>query len=60
MDPLVTEQLERAGLSEYFQQLPPSHQKEYLNWINSAKKPETKAKRVDQMIEMLSKKSSPA
>lgn len=36
-----------------FDKLPPSHQKEYVTWINEAKKEETRARRVAQTIEML-------
>jgi uncharacterized protein YdeI (YjbR/CyaY-like superfamily) len=36
--------------------LAPSHQKEYLQWINEAKKQETQEKRIAKMIEMLKAK----
>lgn len=36
-----------------FVQLPPSHRREYANWIVSAKKPETVARRLAQLIPML-------
>lgn len=36
-----------------FGNLPPSHQKEYIKWIEEAKKEETKQKRIAKMIEML-------
>ena len=36
-----------------FEQLPPSHRREYVNWITSAKKPETVARRLEQLIPML-------
>jgi len=36
-----------------FNKLPHSHQKEYVTWINDAKKEETRARRVAQTIEML-------
>ena len=36
-----------------FDRLAPSHQREYVNWINEAKKPETRARRVAQTIEKL-------
>lgn len=38
---------------ERFQKLPPSHQREYLNWILSAKKNETRARRIGQMVQRL-------
>ena len=38
-----------------FRVLPLSHKREYLQWISEAKKPETRTKRIGQMIEMLTK-----
>jgi hypothetical protein len=35
--------------------LPPSHQREYLNHINDAKKADTRARRIAKMIEMIGK-----
>ena len=37
-----------------FETLPPSHRTEYLNHINEAKKPETRARRIESMIARLS------
>jgi len=45
--------LQQAGLSEAFTALAPSHQREYLKWIDEAKKPETRANRITKMIEMV-------
>ena len=53
MNDAIEKSLKAAGLVDYFNRLPPSHQKEYLNWINEAKKPETQEKRIRKMIEML-------
>ncbi|MCX6210650.1 MAG: YdeI/OmpD-associated family protein [Bacteroidetes bacterium] len=36
-----------------FSSLSPSHQKEYLVWIEGAKKEETKQRRLDSVIEKL-------
>lgn len=36
-----------------FDKLSNSHQNEYLQWIGEAKKPETRAKRIEKMIEMI-------
>ncbi len=36
-----------------FQKIPPSHQREYLAWIDSAKREETKQKRLAEAIERL-------
>lgn len=38
-----------------FKKLPPSHQHYYSNWIESAKTPETKAKRIAQALNGLAK-----
>ncbi len=38
-----------------FYALPPSHKKEYIVWINSAKKPQTRAKRIIEFINRLTK-----
>lgn len=39
---------------QQFEKLPPSHKKEYLRWIYSAKKDETRAERINKMIDKLS------
>lgn len=36
-----------------FNRLPPSHRQEYLRWIDDAKMPQTRARRVAGMIERL-------
>lgn len=38
---------------EIFNKLPPSHRKEYVNWINEAKTMETKMKRCGRVVEMV-------
>jgi hypothetical protein len=38
---------------DYFNKLPYSHQKEYVNHVTEAKKPETRARRVEKTVEML-------
>jgi hypothetical protein len=38
---------------EYFKSLAYSHRKEYVQWILEAKREETRAKRINKMIEML-------
>ena len=52
----IDQKLQQAGLHEYFMSLPPSHQQEYLKWINAAKKPDTKTKRIAKMVELLKAK----
>lgn len=39
-----------------FEKMPPSHQREYINYINDAKKIATKIKRVEKVIELLKTK----
>jgi uncharacterized protein YdeI (YjbR/CyaY-like superfamily) len=43
-------------IKNYFDSLPYSHKKEYVVWIEDAKKPETRAARVKKMIAMLAGK----
>jgi uncharacterized protein YdeI (YjbR/CyaY-like superfamily) len=42
-----------SAAEQAFTKLPPSHQKEFMDWIVSAKKPETRARRVAKALEML-------
>ena len=39
--------------AEAFGSLPPSHRREYVEWIEEAKKPETRARRVRGTIDRL-------
>ncbi len=36
-----------------FQKLPPSCRREYLDWINSAKRPDTRERRINEAVAML-------
>ncbi len=45
--------LQAAGLLEQFQGLAFTHQREYHQWIEQAKRPETRTKRIQKMLEML-------
>lgn len=36
-----------------FENLSPSHQREYIKWVEEAKKAETRARRIQKMLEML-------
>ena len=38
---------------EAFASLPPSHRREHVGYITEAKKPETRARRVERTLEML-------
>jgi uncharacterized protein YdeI (YjbR/CyaY-like superfamily) len=46
--------LKESGLDEFFSGCAGSHQREYLNWIAGAKRPETRAKRIKQAVKMIS------
>jgi len=45
--------LERENLSERFAALSYSHQREYVQWIGEAKRPDTRRRRIDQTVERL-------
>jgi hypothetical protein len=52
--------LEKAGsLAERFASLSVSHKREFLDWIESAKKEETRSRRIDKTLEMLAAGKSP-
>ncbi len=42
-----------AGAEKNFARLPPSCRREYIKWIAEAKKPETRARRINSAIAML-------
>lgn len=42
--------LDEAGIADRFADLAPSHRKEYVRWITEAKRPETRAKRVEEAV----------
>lgn len=46
--------LAEAGLRDAFDGLSYSHRREYVNWIDEAKKPETRARRIAGTVERLS------
>jgi hypothetical protein len=45
--------LHEAGVEEVFDALSYTHKREYVSWIDEAKKPETRARRVHKTIERL-------
>jgi uncharacterized protein YdeI (YjbR/CyaY-like superfamily) len=51
-----TEALKENGLEDFFSKFSNSHQREYLDWITQAKKPETRKNRIRKAIEMISTK----
>jgi uncharacterized protein YdeI (YjbR/CyaY-like superfamily) len=40
---------------QVFDKLPPSHRKQYLGWIEMAKRPETRRRRIEEALRMLPK-----
>lgn len=54
--PDVEKALKKAKLLANFDAMSYSHRKEYIQWIDSAKKEETRLKRIDQAVEMLREK----
>jgi Domain of unknown function (DUF1905)/Bacteriocin-protection, YdeI or OmpD-Associated len=53
LDQDVADALAAADRLDEFRALSYSHQKEYWQWVSSAKKAETRLRRIDKMIEML-------
>ena len=49
----VEERLLRENLMDVYRKRPPYQQNDYLGWISKAKRPETKEKRISQMLEEL-------
>jgi uncharacterized protein YdeI (YjbR/CyaY-like superfamily) len=49
----VRQALDEAGLAERFYGLAPSHQTEYLRWINEAKRADTRRRRIEGMLSRL-------
>jgi uncharacterized protein YdeI (YjbR/CyaY-like superfamily) len=49
----VVKAFKKAKVLAYFDSLAFSHRKEYVQWIESAKKEETRTKRIEQAIEKL-------
>jgi hypothetical protein len=48
-----------AGPAKAFAALSNSHKKEYVDWIESAKKPETRIRRIEKALAMLSEGKTP-
>jgi hypothetical protein len=48
--------LEKAGLTETFAKMSFTHQKEYVNAINEAKREETRTRRIEKTVEALKEK----
>lgn len=50
MPPFVPQALVESDLLHAYDRRPPYQRNDYLGWINRAKRPETKQKRLDQML----------
>jgi len=46
--------LENAGVSAAYHARPPYQRNDYIGWINRAVRPETRSKRIQQMLDELS------
>jgi hypothetical protein len=46
--------LARAGLAAPFDSLSYTHRREYVQWVEGAKRPETRARRIDETVARLS------
>lgn len=46
----VRHALEAAGLLDVYDARPPYQRNDYIGWIERAKRPETRMKRIDQML----------
>lgn len=55
MPAFIREALSARGLMEAYHARPAYQQNDYLGWINRAKRPETQAKRLNQMLDELEK-----
>lgn len=51
--PELEEALQRAGLKEKFTALAYTHRREYAEWVEGAKKPETRARRIEKTVERI-------
>ena len=50
--------LKRAGVAEFFSAYPSSHKREHLRVIADAKKPETRARRIESAVKMIAGKAA--
>ena len=53
MPGFVRQALEQHGLMPAYRARPPYQQNDYIGWITRAKRPETKEKRLAQMLDEL-------
>lgn len=50
--------LKSAGVAEFFEAYPSSHKREHLRVIAEAKKPETRARRIESAVKMIASKAA--
>ena len=55
MPEFVLDALEERDLHDAYKSRPPYQQNDYLSWINRAKRPQTKEKRLRQMLDELAR-----
>ena len=55
MPQFVSDALEEQELLAAYESRPPYQQNDYLSWINRAKRPQTKEKRLRQMLDELAR-----
>ena len=53
MPDYVESALVDSGLMDTYRQRPPYQQNDYIGWITGAKRPETRSKRIQQMLDEL-------
>jgi uncharacterized protein YdeI (YjbR/CyaY-like superfamily) len=51
----VREALETSGLVDAYERRPPYQRNDYLGWIGRAKQPETRRRRLEQMLDELAR-----
>ena len=54
--PFLVDKMAMAGVKDFFDSLSFTHQKEYVRWIEEAKRDETRQIRLEKMMEMLKNK----
>jgi uncharacterized protein YdeI (YjbR/CyaY-like superfamily) len=47
--------MKNKSAQDYFEQLAPTYQKQFIGWITAAKRPQTKEKRIEESIRLLNK-----
>lgn len=53
MPDFISEALKSSGLVDAYNERPPYQQNDYIGWITSTKRPATRQKRLEQMLDEL-------